>query len=79
MRWWIAGLRDSKFRQSRMLVSSGIIYISLGTMVGLGLIFTVTRLWDPLMAAEIGMYVRFAVTTATIPPIAALWWWRRGL
>ena len=62
-----------------MLVSSGVIYISLGIMVSLGLIFTVTRLWNPQVAADIGMYVRFAVTAVTILPIAALWWWRRGL
>ena len=79
VRWWVVGLRDSKFRASRMLVSSGIIYISLGIMVGLGLIFTVTRLYDPDAAADIGLYVRFAVTAVTILPIAALWWWRRGL
>ena len=62
-----------------MLVSSGIIYVSLGTMVGLGLIFTIPRLWSPDAAAEIGLYVRFTVTAVTILPIAALWWWRRGL
>ena len=79
VRWWIVGLRDDKFRQSRMLVSSGIIYISLGIMVGLGLIFTITRQYDPQIAGDIGVYVRFAITAVTILPIAALWWWRRGL
>ena len=62
-----------------MLVSSGIVYISLAIMIGAGLVFTLLRMYWPQQAAEIAIWIRYAITAATVPALLSLGWWRRGL
>ena len=62
-----------------MLVSSGIVYISLAMTISVGLVFTLLRAYAPQQASDVAIWVRFAVTAATIPALLSLGWWRRGL
>ena len=77
--WWIVNLRDASFRTSRLLVSTGILYISLALTIGGGLVFTALRLYDPAQAADIAIYTRYGLTLAAIPALGVAEYWRRSL